>query len=544
MHSMNSQRDTCGGSTAVCLPAGHWGTRAICCYEKVEQIGEGTYGQVYKARNKVTKDVVALKKIRVHSENFGLPVTAIREMKILSELSHPSMVRLLEIVTSVGDEDDDEDDKDSPRTDRKRRGSLYIVLEYLEHDLAGLLDLNIAFAPVQMKALLKQLLEVLAYVHDNKYVHRDIKCSNLLIDNHLRLKLADFGLARRLSDLPGDLTNRVITLWYRPPELLLGATRYGPSVDCWGVGCIFAELIIGKPLFPAKVELEQLEAIFKVCGTPDARRWPGHEDLPSFATMMPKITYPDKLRQHLTEAARTAGTDKLVTSEAIDLISRLLTLDPHRRTSAKQALETRYFRTHPICPDNVLDLAPLELPDRDGSYHEFQTKRKRKEEGLIQQDAKRAQRKKEKRIGSSGDPRRSGDRPSPPSPKAAPADVTQRGAALHKGVAGLRHQAAVGPVAPQPPLSAGSRNWAPPLPPPNLLAPPPLPISGHPPLSAGAPPLPPGPGLPFNAAPPFAVPVAPYAGQVQYPPLPPLPHTGLPDGRYQDHGDGLHKTPR
>lgn len=201
-----------------------------------------------------------------------------------------------------------------------------------------------------MKALLRQLLDVLGYVHDNKYVHRDIKCSNLLIDNHLRLKvrgvealaamlwscfgtkrkctstvatnrepspgsitfdyptiawnqlcaccnmhlhgrepyvsttasphlhiasvfrplwfynaqLADFGLARRLSDAPAELTNRVITLWYRPPELLLGATRYGPSVDCWGVGCIFAELIIGKPLFPAKVELEQLEAIFKV----------------------------------------------------------------------------------------------------------------------------------------------------------------------------------------------------------------------------------------------------------------------------------------
>lgn len=211
-----------------------------------------------------------------------------------------------------------------------------------------------------------------------------------------------------------------------------------------------------------------------------------------------------------------------------------------------QALETRYFRTHPICPDNVLDLAPLELPDRDGSYHEFQTKRKRKEEGLMQQDAKRAQRKKvrwklsithvafqlvakakvtylrywvscliavalpyaqEKRIGSSGDPRRSGDRPSPPSPKAAPADVTQRGVPLHKSVA-------VGPVAPQPPPSAGSRNWAPPLPPPNLLAPPPLPISGHPPLPVGGPPLPPGPGLPFNAAPPFGVPVAPYAGQV------------------------------
>ncbi|CAM9231488.1 unnamed protein product [Pylaiella littoralis] len=454
---------------AVRLPDNHWGTRSISCYEKLEQIGEGTYGQVYKAKNKVTKAIVALKKIRVHSENFGLPVTAIREMKILNELSHPSMVRLLEIVTSVGEEDDDDDEgKDSPRTDRLRRGSLYIVLEYLEHDLAGLLDLNIAFSPVQMKALLKQLLEILAFIHENKYVHRDIKCSNLLIDNNLQLKLADFGLARRLSDLPADLTNRVITLWYRPPELLLGATRYGPSVDCWGVGCIFAELIIGKPLFPTKVEMEQLEAIFKVCGTPDSKRWPTHEELPSFGSMMPKTKYPDRLKQHLTEAARTAGTDKLLTSEAIDLISRLLTLDPNRRTSAKQALETRYFRTHPVCPENMLELPPLELPDRGGSYHEFQTKRKRKEDGIMQQDAKRAQRKKEKRVGNLADPRRAGNQTTPPSPSATTTEPAQRG------------------------MSGGSGNWAPPLPPANLLAPPPPPTQYHPP----PPPPPPPPSLP------------------------------------------------
>ncbi|CAM9472169.1 unnamed protein product, partial [Hapterophycus canaliculatus] len=286
-----------------------------------------------------------------------------------------------------------EDDDDDGKTDRGRRGSLYIVLEYLEHDLAGLLDLNIPFSPVQMKALLRQLLDILAFIHDNKYIHRDIKCSNLLIDTNLQLKLADFGLARRLSDLPTDLTNRVITLWYRPPELLLGATRYGPSVDCWGVGCILAELIIGKPLFPTKTEVEQLEAIFKVCGTPDSTRWPTHEELPGFGSMMPKNKYPDRLKQHLTETSRIAGTEKLLTTEATDLISRLLTLDPSRRTSAKQAMETRFFRTHPICPENILDVPPLELPDHGGSYHEYQTKRKRKQDGVAQQDAKRAQRK-------------------------------------------------------------------------------------------------------------------------------------------------------
>eukprot|EP00903_Cladosiphon_okamuranus_P008581 g8231.t1 len=466
---------------AVRLPDDHWGTRSISCYEKVEQIGEGTYGQVYKARNKVTKGIVALKKIRVHSENFGLPVTAIREMKILNELSHPSMVRLLEIVTSVGEDDDDDDDgKDAPRTDRVRRGSLYIVLEYLEHDLAGLLDLNIAFSPVQMKALLKQLLEILAFIHENKYVHRDIKCSNLLIANNLQLKLADFGLARRLSDSPADLTNRVITLWYRPPELLLGATRYGASVDCWGVGCIFAELIIGKPLFPTKVELEQLEAIFKVCGTPDSRRWPAHEELPSFGSMMPKNKYPDKLKQHLTESARTAGTEKLLTSDAIDLISRLLTLDPSRRTSAKKALDTRYFRSHPVCPKNFSELPPLELPDTGGSYHEFQTKRKRKEDGVMQQDAKRAQKKKDKRVGNPADPRRPAGRTTPPSPSPASTGPAQRG-----------------------------MNWAPPLPPANLFQPPP--ISANPAVRPYHPPPPPPPpppplmsrtgGLPRNPKP-------------------------------------------
>ncbi|CAN0213574.1 unnamed protein product, partial [Phaeothamnion confervicola] len=150
------------------------------------------------------------------------------------------------------------------KPDRRRRGDLYLVLEYMDHDLAGLLDRRHDFRPEAIKYLLRQLLEVLQFIHENKFVHRDIKCSNLLLDSRHRLKLADFGLARQLSDAPTDMTNRVITLWYRPPELLLGSTRYGPPVDMWGVGCIVAELIVQRPLFPGKVEAAQLDLIFQV----------------------------------------------------------------------------------------------------------------------------------------------------------------------------------------------------------------------------------------------------------------------------------------
>ncbi|CAM9708701.1 unnamed protein product [Sphacelaria rigidula] len=445
------------------------------------------------------------------------------------------MVTLLEVVSSIGedDDDDDDDDKDTPRTDRQRRGSLYIVLEYLEHDLAGLLDLNITrvfstltlledisrwFSDVQIKGIMRQLLNVLDFVHSNMYVHRDIKCSNLLIDNNCRLKLADFGLARRLSDVPADLTNRVITLWYRPPELLLGATRYGPTVDSWGVGCILAEIIIGKPLFPAKVELEQLDLILQVCGTPTPKIWPGYDELPSYNSMMPSKKYPGKLKNHLTEFARKIGNAHLMTPDVVDLIERLLTLDPARRWSANKALkQANYFRTDPIVSDST-DLGGLQLPERNGSYHEYQTKKKRKQDGLNQQEAKRAiKRKKAKLSGMSNGERavktdagRGGERTSSPNSGAGLTGAAHRGGA-HRG--GTHGNATGGPS--QPPLppapphlshhgrhdSVVSSNWAPPLPPPGPLAPPPPPQHDTPKLPPGAPPLPTS--APPSQAPPY-----------------------------------------
>lgn len=193
------------------LPTRDWSmmTRTIAHYERLEQIGEGTYGQVYKARCKDTEQIVAMKKIRVHhGKDWGMPPTVIREIKILKRLQHPNLVRMMEVVSSKGVEHLDEEDESTDVRFQKKskdrvvdaregyKGNLFLVLEYVSHDLTGLMDIAYQFTPVQVKSIFKQLLEALDYMHQNKYVHRDIKSSNILLDHHFRLKLADFGLAR------------------------------------------------------------------------------------------------------------------------------------------------------------------------------------------------------------------------------------------------------------------------------------------------------------------------------------------------------------
>ena len=193
----------------------HWTgkmTRTIAHYERLEQIGEGTYGQVYRARCLDTQRVVAMKKIRVqYGDYWGLPPTVIREIKILQRLRHPRLVEMIEVVSSKGvehlDEHDEhrEDQKEKKKKDRAMdareayKGNLFLVLEYVSHDLTGLMDVAYQFTEVQVKCIFKQLLEALEYMHDQKYVHRDIKSSNILIDSHFRVKLADFGLARSIE---------------------------------------------------------------------------------------------------------------------------------------------------------------------------------------------------------------------------------------------------------------------------------------------------------------------------------------------------------
>ncbi|KAL8479984.1 hypothetical protein ACS0TY_026793 [Phlomoides rotata] len=249
-----------------------------------------------------------------------------------------------------------------------------MVFEYMDHDLTGLADRpGMRFSVPQIKCYMRQLLTGLHYCHVNQVLHRDIKGSNLLIDNEGNLKLADFGLARSFSsDHNANLTNRVITLWYRPPELLLGTTKYGPAVDLWSVGCIFAELLNGKPIFPGKDEPEQINKIFDICGTPSEEIWPGVSKIPWYNNFKPTRLVKRRLREHYRHFDR----------HALDLLDRMLTLDPSQRISAKDALDAEYFWTDPLPCD------PKSLPKYEAS-HEFQTKKKRQQQRQHDENVKR-----------------------------------------------------------------------------------------------------------------------------------------------------------
>ncbi|KAL5706950.1 [pyruvate dehydrogenase (acetyl-transferring)] kinase [Ranunculus cassubicifolius] len=340
-----------------------YGSRSLAdSFEKLAQIGEGTYGQVFMAKEIKTGEVVALKKILMDKEKEGFPITAIREIKILNKLHHENVVQLKEIVTAPGD------------CGNKYKGSIYMVFEYMDHDLAGLSGRpGMRFTVPQIKCYMKQLLMGLHYCHVNQVLHRDIKGSNLLIDNQGNLKLADFGLARFFAnDHNGNLTNRVITLWYRPPELLLGTTKYGPAVDMWSVGCIFAELLDGKAILPGKTEAEQLEKIFDLCGSPDENNWPGCTKIPWYNNYKPSKPTRRRVRDKFKHFDR----------DALELLEKMLTLDPSQRISAKDALDAEYFWNDPLPCD------PKSLPQYEAS-HEFQTKQKRQQQRQQEEAAKR-----------------------------------------------------------------------------------------------------------------------------------------------------------
>ena len=417
-------------------------TLTIAHYQRLMQIGEGTYGQVYKAKCLNSGRDVALKKIRVqHGAYQGFPTTAIREIKIMKKLSHFNMVELIEVLTSKGVEYlDHDDEREEDRRKREKdeltqakdkllgqadgrsesvekqakslstnnkdkhidtregfKGNLFLVLEYVSHDLTGLMDMHYRFSEVQVKCIFRQLLDVLDYIHENKYVHRDLKCSNILLTSHFELKLADFGLARSIDDThcmfdsPGssanvvsrashfkqDFTNKVITLWYRPPELLLGETQYGTAVDMWSAGCILAEIILGKPILTGKTEMEQLSLIFDLMGTPSEETWAGYQDLKHLKSG--EMSVGKSRKSQLSKKYERKGK---MCSSAIGLLEKLLELDPSKRITAERALTSRYFLEEPRAPENPAHLGTIDLGSgagADGHFHEFQTKKKRRE---------------------------------------------------------------------------------------------------------------------------------------------------------------------
>ncbi|KAH0590544.1 hypothetical protein H2248_000689 [Termitomyces sp. 'cryptogamus'] len=297
--------------------------RSVFCYEKLNQIEEGSYGVVFRARDKQTGDIVALKKLKLDEEKNGFPITALREIFSLMTCRHENVVGIREVV--VGD----------------TLTQVFVVMDFIEHDLKTLLTLMPSpFLQSETKTLMLQLLSAVAHCHSNWILHRDLKTSNLLMNNRGTIKVADFGLARRYGDPigVGGMTQLVVTLWYRAPEILLGATTYSTAIDMWSVGCIFAELLLKEPLFQAKGELELISMIFKLLGPPTQDSWPGYFLLPLAKTLSLPSPQHHQFRQKF----------QYMTTAGIDLLMSLLTYDPERRITAEEALQHPYFTESPL----------------------------------------------------------------------------------------------------------------------------------------------------------------------------------------------------
>ncbi|EDO15033.1 hypothetical protein Kpol_1007p17 [Vanderwaltozyma polyspora DSM 70294] len=291
-------------------------------FKQLEKLGNGTYATVYKGLNKTTGVYVALKEVKLDSEE-GTPSTAIREISLMKELKHDNIVRLYDVI----------------HTENK----LTLVFEYMDKDLKKYMDSRTTGNSPQglelslVKYFQWQLFEGISFCHENKILHRDLKPQNLLINNKGQLKLGDFGLARAFGIPVNTFSSEVVTLWYRAPDVLMGSRSYSTSIDMWSCGCILAEMLTGKPLFPGTNDEEQLKLIFDMMGTPTESTWPTVTTLPKYNSNF-SIQVPKDLKK-LLQPFTKEQLDDIV----IDLLNGLLQLNPSMRLSAKQALHHPWF---------------------------------------------------------------------------------------------------------------------------------------------------------------------------------------------------------
>uniref|UniRef100_A0A7S1M7H9 cyclin-dependent kinase n=1 Tax=Neobodo designis TaxID=312471 RepID=A0A7S1M7H9_NEODS len=313
-------------------------------FTKIEKLGEGTYGVVYKARDRQSGHVFALKRMNIPNDEEGVPATTIREIALQKQLAHPNVCRLQDVLFSA------------PK--------LTLVFEYCDYDLKKFMDEKRGdLAPDVIQSFLAQLLKGLDALHALSIVHRDLKPQNLMVNKDLVLKIGDFGLARVEGIPVKKYSHDAVTLWYRSPDAILGSANYGFPVDMWSVGCIFAEMVRGKALFNGRTDQEQLFKMFSLLGSPTTATWPALQTYPNTQSLFSE-------HPHLTMEYSDANFQRLVQSELIekidadgvDLLRKMLAFDPAKRPTTQEALNHPYFaKTKRGSPDHSNVSPPQDL---------------------------------------------------------------------------------------------------------------------------------------------------------------------------------------
>uniref|UniRef100_A0A1A9WIE6 Cyclin-dependent kinase 7 n=1 Tax=Glossina brevipalpis TaxID=37001 RepID=A0A1A9WIE6_9MUSC len=288
-------------------------------YEKIAFLGEGQFATVYKARDVLTEQIVAVKKIKIGSREEaqdGINRTALREIKLLHELQHVNVIGLVDVFG--------------------HKSNVSLVFDFMDTDLEIIIkDPKIILTQADIKAYMVMTLKGLEYLHMKWILHRDLKPNNLLVNSDGILKIGDFGLAKFFGSPSRIYTHQVVTRWYRAPELLFGARQYSIGIDIWAVGCILAELLLRVPFLPGESDLDQLTKIFQALGTPTEDIWPNFSNLPDFMQFKQFPGAP--LHQYFTAAP----------DDLLALAERLLALNPAQRCSCKEALTMSYFTNKP-----------------------------------------------------------------------------------------------------------------------------------------------------------------------------------------------------
>lgn len=314
-------------------------------YDLISIIGTGTCGDVYKGRLKKTGDLVAIKKIKIHRLDFGFPMNSMREIKVLQQMKEikqqDTIIRLREIATSK----------------TTISSEVFLVFDYCEYDLEALLRFSkLTFD--QSQCYMKQIITGLSYVHRNGWIHRDLKPANIFVMRNNHIKIGDFGLARSFREsIERPFTSEVITIWYRPPELLMGCKKYGCEVDVWSIGCILYEMLTREVLFRSMSDnkMQEMEIIFSICGFPDDSIWEKWAEYPESHLFRNMKSKPGNLSQYL---------DKKLPSEcaqAKDLIMKMLRYDPSSRITIQEALNHPYMSGASLAPESLKQLAIEEM---------------------------------------------------------------------------------------------------------------------------------------------------------------------------------------